>query len=116
MAGEVATTEAVFAHHMQALFARNVDDLVSDYTEESILFSANGISTGLEQIRGFFNYAVSVMTPDVLAVAKVVRQDVQGEYAFVVYAAPPTVIMGADTFYIRAGKIVMQSFAAQFGS
>lgn len=112
----VATTEAVLSHHLQALFARNVDDILLDYSEESVVFSANGVSKGLEQIHGFFTYAVSVMTPEVLAVLQVARQDLDGEFAYLLWSAPPTVTFATDSFCIRDGKIVMQSFAGMFDS
>ncbi len=112
----VGTTAAVLEHHLQGIFARDVDEIMRDYTEESVLISANGVAKGLEPIRGFFAYAVSVMTPEVLATAKTIRQEVYGEFAYVLWSAAPAVVIAADTFCIRGGKIVMQSFTAQFGS
>ena len=116
MTTQIATTEAVLGHHLQAIADQNIDAIVSDYTEDSIVISANGISRGLEQIRGFFSFALTVMTPEVLAVFQVARQEVDGEFAYMLWSAPPAIAFATDTFCIRDGKIVMQSFAAQFGS
>jgi ketosteroid isomerase-like protein len=114
---QIATTEAVFAHHLQEIFARNVDGIMIDYIEESVLFVPQGVFMGLTQIRGFFDAAFdTLLTPEVLAAAQVLRQDVDGEYAYLLWAAPPTILIASDTFHVRDGKIVMQSFAGYLPS
>jgi hypothetical protein len=40
------------------------------------------------------------------------RQDVEGEVAYIVWKAEPFIPLATDTFLIRDGKIVAQSFAA----
>ncbi len=41
-----------------------------------------------------------------------VRQDVEGEIAFIVWSSEPAFPLGTDTFIIRDGRIVAQTFAA----
>ncbi len=41
-----------------------------------------------------------------------VRQDVEGDVAYIVWAAGDFAPLGTDTFVIRGGKIVLQTFAA----
>lgn len=113
----ITTTEAVFTHHLQAIFARNVDDIMVDYVEESVVFSPMGVFKGLEQIRGFFSAGVeTLLTPDVLAAVKVANQAVDGEFAYILWSAPPKVVVASDTFCIRGGKIVMQVFTGYLPS
>ena len=47
-------TEATLGHHLQALTVKDIEAVLSDYSEESILFTPNGVITGLDQLRGFF--------------------------------------------------------------
>jgi hypothetical protein len=47
---------------------------------------------------------------------QVIRQDINGDYAYIFWTAAPAVIAGGDTFVIRDGKIVMQSFAGYIPS
>jgi ketosteroid isomerase-like protein len=111
----IATTETILGKHLQAIFARDLDAILSDYVEESVLFTQNGTFKGLEAIRGFFTFALTIFTPEVIATMNLSKQDIHGEYAYIVWTAGATVLMGSDTFLIRNGKIIMQSFAAQFG-
>ncbi len=51
-----------------------------------------------------------------MANLQVIRQDVDGEFAYVFWSAAPAVVVAGDTFCIRGGKIVMQSFAGYIPS
>ncbi len=109
----VGTTESVFGHHLQAIFARDVDAIMSDYAEDAVLFTPTDTFKGLDAIRGFFTYVLTIFTPEVIATMKVARQDIHGEFAYILWSAGSTVPIGSDTFYISNGKIVTQSFAGQ---
>ena len=41
-----------------------------------------------------------------------VRQDVDGQITYIVWASEPAVPLDTDTFVIRNGQIVVQTFAA----
>jgi ketosteroid isomerase-like protein len=110
------TTEAVLKQHIQALLSRNVDSLMKDYSRDSVLFSPNGASKGLESIRAGFTAVLGMMTPEAMANMKVIRQEIDGEYAYILWSALPVVPFGGDTFRVHNGKIVMQSFVGQMGS
>ena len=110
------TTEAVLKQHVQALLSRNVDSLMKDYSRDSVLFSPNGAFKGLESIRAGFTAVLGMLTPEAMANMKVIRQDIDGEYAYVLWSALPAVTFGGDTFRVHNGKIVMQSFVGQMGS
>lgn len=117
MTTQIATTEAVFVHHLQALASGNMDDVMSDYTDESILFTPQMQFRGLAQIRGFFEFALAnILTGESMANFKPTKQDVDGEYAYIFWSAAPNVVAGGDTFHIQGGKIVMQSFAGYLPS
>jgi ketosteroid isomerase-like protein len=110
------TTETTLAQHLQALMTRDLDNIMQHYTEESVLFSPNGVSKGTANIRAFFAGALQVVTPEAMGNTKVIRQDFDGEYAYVLWSALPVLAFANDTFHIRDGKIMMQSFAAPMGS
>lgn len=112
----VSTTGEVLAHHLKAIGERNLDDLVGEYSADAVIFAPQGVSKGPEQIRGFFAEALKLFTPEVLATFKMARQEVDGDFAYIFWSAAPTIVMAQDTFCVRDGKIVMQSFAGHFGS
>jgi ketosteroid isomerase-like protein len=108
-----ATTEAVLQHHVQALVSRNLDSIMKDYCDDSVLCTPNGTFKGLDSIRSNFTALLGMFTPEVLANLKSIKQDIVGEYAYVLWSALPAVTFGGDTFYIRNGKIMLQSFVGQ---
>jgi ketosteroid isomerase-like protein len=107
------TTEAVLQHHAQALMSRNLDELMKDYCQDSVMCTANGTGKGLEGIRAMFDGLLKMFPPEVSANLKNVKQDINGEYAYVLWTMPPAVKLGSDTFHVHNGKIMMQSVIIQ---
>jgi len=117
MATQIGTTEAVLGHHLQALATGNLDEIMSDFVEESILYSPQTTFRGLAQIRGFFDFALNnLLAGESMANLKLIRQDIDAEFAYVFWSATPVVVVAGDSFCIRGGKIVMQSFAGYIPS
>jgi len=104
----------VLSHHMTCVARSDVDGIMQDYTDQSVLFSPDGALTGTNDIRQFFtNLTGSMMPAGTSFVA--VRQDVRGDTAFLLWQAESPTLkfhMGAETLVIRDGKIVTHSFAA----
>tara|TARA_Y100000588_G_scaffold362417_1_gene424093 strand:- start:137 stop:325 length:189 start_codon:yes stop_codon:yes gene_type:complete len=55
---------------------------------------------------------VGNLPPGFMEAFTMVRQDVEGDVAYIVWAAGDFAPLGTDTFVIRGGKIVLQTFAA----
>jgi ketosteroid isomerase-like protein len=104
-----ATTEAVMAHHGQALMSGNLDELVKDYTRDSVFFTPAETYRGPESIRAAFAGLMKMLPPEALANFKVIKQEIQGEYAYLLWSALPVFPFAGDTFHIRDGKIITQS-------
>ena len=104
------STEATLAHHLQA-FGEGVDAIIQDYTVESVLFTPDGPLQGLEPIRAFFDGFLRTSPPELLRAMTLVRQDIQGDVAYIIWKAEPYIPLATDTFVVRDGKIVAQSFA-----
>lgn len=113
--GTTKHTETTLAHHLQA-FGEGVDALLLDYTEDSVIFTDDGPVHGLAGARAFFEAYMSSLPTGFGAAFKLVRQDVEGEVAFIVWTAEPFVPLGTDTFIVRGGKIVAQTSASLFVS
>ena len=105
-------TGEVLAHHLQALGGGDLEGVLSDYTEESILFLQQGPVRGLAGLRAFFDASIKNSPPEMMQAFQMVRMDVDGEIAFIVWKAEPFVKMGSDTFVIRSGKIAAQTLVA----
>ena len=103
------TTEQVMQHHEAALLSGNLDELAKDYTEDSVLITPIETYKGPESIKAAFAAMMSTLTPEALANFKVTKQDVQGEYVYLLWKAPPTFPFAGDTFHVHNGRIMMQS-------
>jgi hypothetical protein len=107
------TTASVLRHHTQALISRKLDEILKDYCEESLVCTPMGTARGLKEIRDTFMAALNTFTPEALANMKSIRQEINGDYAYILWSALPVVSFGGDTFHVRDGKIIMQTFVSQ---
>jgi ketosteroid isomerase-like protein len=104
------STEATLSHHLQA-FGEGIDAIMRDYTESSVLFTPDGPLAGLSAIREFFDGFLRNSPPELLRAMTVVRQDIKGDVAYIIWKAEPFIPLATDTFVIRDGRIAAQSFA-----
>jgi ketosteroid isomerase-like protein len=105
-------TEATLAHHMQSLGGGLLEAVLSDYTEDSVIFTASGMVNGLAKIRAFFDSSIKNTPPAVWAAFTMIRQDIEGEVAYILWKAEPFIALATDTFVVRNGKIQAQTFTA----
>jgi ketosteroid isomerase-like protein len=109
-------TRDVLHHHLAAFGAGDVDEALKDYTEDSILMTANGTIAGLGPLReaftGFFGGLFAPGTYEFTLDA----EHIEGEVAFISWhatCASADIPFGADTFLVRDGKIAVQTLAAK---
>jgi len=103
------TVEAVMEHHGQALMSGNLDELVKDYTKDSVFFAPTETYKGPERIKAVFATLMKMLSPEALANFKITKQEIQGEYVYLLWTALPTFPFAGDTLHVRDGKIIMQS-------
>ena len=106
---ENVSTEATLARHLRA-FAEGIDAIMSDYTEDSVLFTQDAVFRGLGAIRFFFDGVLTNAPPELVPAMRLVRQEIAGDVAFIIWNADPFIPLASDTFVIRGGKILAQSF------
>ena len=110
----MSTTQDTLNHHLQA-FSVGLDEILSDYTDDSVLYTPDGPVRGLAAIRAFFEAFGPQMPEGWLDNFEMLRMDVDGEYAYIVWKVGDDIPLGTDTFVIRDGKIMVQTFAAHMG-
>ena len=109
-------TEAVLGHHLESFGSKDVNAIMEDYAEDSVLVTQDASFEGIAAIRGFFEAFMPGITPEILANFTMDRQVVHGELAYIVWNAGNLIPLGTDTFVIRNGKIKFQTFAAYMSS
>ena len=109
-------TAAILTHHLEAFGAGDVDRLLSDYTEDSVIITPDGVLRGLDQLRPLFEHFVTEIAPPGEYEIELTQQVIDGETAYITWkleSAGYSIPFGTDTFVIRDGKIMTQTFAAQ---
>jgi uncharacterized protein (TIGR02246 family) len=108
-------TRAVLDHHLAACAAGDADMTLEDYTDDSVLITADGVVRGREALHATFSGFFSGLFAPGTYEFTMDRVEVEGEVAYVVWhatCAEAEVRLGTDTFVVRDGKIAAQTFAA----
>jgi ketosteroid isomerase-like protein len=106
-------TEAILGHHMESFATKDLDALMSDYVESSVLITAEKTYTGIAEIRTFFDAMLKGVTPEFLAAFKMVKQEIVGDVAYINFTVEGFLTLGSDTLVMKDGKIAVQVFTAQ---
>jgi ketosteroid isomerase-like protein len=104
------STQSVLDHHLNA-FREGLDAIMSDYTNESVFFTPQATLIGIQPIRDFFHAFLTSSPPELISAMTLSKAEVNGDHAYIHWKADPFIPFASDTFAIRDGKIVMQSFA-----
>lgn len=114
MATKLMTTREVFDHHIKALGAGDLDDLMSDYVDGSAVIGPDGVTRGLAAIRALFDFFLSGLLKPGTYDFTLDKLHVDGDVAFAMWhakCAGADVRFAADTFLVKNGKIAVQTFA-----
>lgn len=107
-----SSTAAVLQSHLRA--ARDgVDAILQDYAEHSVLITPDATYRGLAEIRGFFVALLDGLPDGFFDAIEMNRAEVVGEFAYILWTRKPWLPLATDTFVVRDGKIVFQTFTAQ---
>jgi ketosteroid isomerase-like protein len=103
------TAQEVFAHHGKALAAGDLDEIVVDYTDDSVLITPAGVARGKDRIRKVF---VELLDELPNAAWDLKTQILEGDVLFLEWAADSTATRvddGVDTFVFGDGMILAQT-------
>jgi hypothetical protein len=103
------TPQEVFAHHGKALAAGDLDGIVVDYADDSVLITSAGAARGKDGIRQAFAKLLGDL-PN--AAWDLKNQIFEGDVLFLEWAADSAtnrVDDGVDTFVFRDGSIWAQT-------
>src|SRR5665811_235931 len=105
---EPRTPEEVFQHHGEVLLAGDIDGIVSDYSDDAIFISPDGLLRGKDGIRQAFVKLVGDVPDAQWELATVFADDI----LFLEWSAESAhtrVEDGIDTFVFRDGLIRVQT-------
>lgn len=106
-------TKEVLDHHWKAFMQNNLDEVMANYTEESVLITPDETFKGLDAIRKNFEDAYRKFPKD-KTTFQLNKSVIDRDVAYILWQAKtPTfnLTYATDTFIIRNGKIIRQTYA-----
>ncbi len=109
------STKGVLDHHLKCFGEGDLNGILSDYLPSSILFTPAGPLKGIDAIKALFQAMIAEFRKPG-TVFSLEQQFVEGDHAYIVWTAETAdnvYEFATDTFVVRDGKIVVQSFASK---
>ena len=111
----MASTKDVLDHHLKAFDQGDLEGVLSDYASDAVFLTKDGARRGVDAIRPLFEALIAEFEkPGTTFNMK--QQLVEGDYAYILWTAKTAdnvYELATDTFVVREGKIVAQSFTAK---
>lgn len=110
---ETVDLQAVLNHHLQAFMDNDLEEVLADYTDQSMLMTPDSTYVGLEQIGGLFT-ALFPMFPTEGTTIEPDKIEFVDNMAYLVWhgeSPSVSVPLATDTFIFEDGKIHRQTFA-----
>jgi ketosteroid isomerase-like protein len=112
MTAHPADTESVVRHHLAAfLEQRGLDAILGDYADDAFLLSEGGAFASKAAIRAFFEGFLAALPAGAIDRFSLRHLRVQADVAYITWSVGAEMPLGTDTFVVRRGKIVAQTFA-----
>ena len=111
----MASTKDVLEHHLKCFGGGDLKGILADYAPGAILFTPNGPLKGIDAIRPLFVGMIAEFAKPGAAFS-MKQQFVEGDHAYILWSAETAdnvYELGTDTFVVRDGKIVAQSFTGK---
>ena len=103
----------VINRHLQAFMTnQGIDAIVRDYDEHAVLHAPESVYRGVDEIRKFFKGFLGNLPEKGLQLFRMRTQEAHGEVGYIVWSVGELIPLGTDTFVIKDGKIIQQTYAA----
>jgi ketosteroid isomerase-like protein len=109
------STKDIIDHHLKAFMERDLNGVLSDYAPGAIFFTQQGLLAGPDAFRPLFQGLIAEFSKPG-ATFNMKQQIVDGDHAYIFWTAETAdnvYELGTDTFVVRDGKIVAQSFTGK---
>src|SRR5262245_41918678 len=111
----MASTKDVIDHHLKAFGERDLEGVLSDYAPGVVFFAPDRPLRGADAIRPLFRALIAEFGKPG-ATFSMKQQSVEGDYGYILWTAETAdnvYELATDTFVVRDGKIVAQSFTGK---
>jgi len=111
----MASTSDVLDRHLKSFAEYDLDGVLADYSSDAVLFVPTGPLKGPSEIKSLFQALVSEFSKPGSSFT-MQQRCIEGDHAYILWTAETadnSYEFATDTFVVRKGKIVAQSFAAK---
>jgi ketosteroid isomerase-like protein len=111
----MTTTKDVLDRHLEAFGKGDLPGILADYAPRAVMFTPQGPLEGPAAMRPLFESLIAEFRKPG-ATFEVEHRYIAGDYAYIVWRGSTSANvyeMATDTFVVRNGRIVAQSFAAK---
>ena len=109
------TTNDVLDQHLKSFGEKNLEGILADYSSDAVLFVPGGPLKDHEARKAFFEALLEEFAKPEASFSMKERR-IEGDYAYILWSAETadhSYETATDTFVVRDGKIIAQSFAAK---
>jgi hypothetical protein len=106
-------SEEVLNNHLAAFMANDLEAVMVDYSDNSVVITPDSTYNGLEQIKGLFSSLFPAFPTEGTTI-ELDKMVIENEVAYIIWhGSSPSVDVpfATDTFIIEDGKIQRQTFA-----
>ncbi len=110
-----ASTKEILDRHLKYFGESDLGGILSDYAPDAVMFTENGTLRGVDEIKPLFQALIAEFKKPGAAFSMKL-QSVEGDIGYIVWNAETSdnvYELGTDTFVVRRGKIVAQSFTSK---
>ncbi len=108
--GNSEITKTALAQYVEVIKSGDIEAVMNLFTDESVIFTPDGLLEGLEAIRGNFEVFFN-NPPEYRQAIEVIRQDISGEFAYLLWKSEPSMALVAETYVVRNGKFLFNAYA-----
>jgi ketosteroid isomerase-like protein len=112
---KMASTKEVLDNHLKCFGEGDLKGILFDYAPGAVLFTSAGPLRGADAMRPLFQALIAEFGKPGAAF-RMKQQSVEGDYAYILWTAETAdnvYEVGTDTFVVRDGKIVAQSYTGK---
>jgi ketosteroid isomerase-like protein len=108
-------TRAILDHQYEAFSAGSADEVIKDFADDAVLIRADTVFEGANAIRGAYSELFDGRFKPGTYEFTLDGEQVVGDIAYIAWrasCAADEILLGTDTFVVRDGKIVAQTYTA----
>jgi ketosteroid isomerase-like protein len=109
----MSTTAGVLEHHLDAFGNQDLEEVMADYDESSVVITNDGTHRGLDEIRGLFEGLFADFDREGTTIT-VHMQEIEDDVAYITWEGETPdndYEFATDTFVVEDGVITTQTFA-----